>query len=252
MPVDGPPRVLYEPSRGTMTPGASLNAAGTHMGFVQEAPDRAPEAFVMAVAGNAVPVQVSKANESIPLPAMGKTEVIRWKSKDGLEVEGVLTYPTNYEKGKKYPLILNIHGGPTGVFVESFIGRLTVYPIAAFSEHGYAVLRPNPRGSSGYGKTFRLRQLRRLGAVVITKTIRPVCGQSDRDGRRRSRPPGHHGLELRRLHDQLDHHPDTALQGRGHRRGRHQPVEFPPARPTSRALSPITSRANRGRTSRAG
>ncbi|MFX8554462.1 prolyl oligopeptidase family serine peptidase, partial [Acinetobacter baumannii] len=53
------------------------------------------------------------------------------------------------------PLILNIHGGPTGVFNESFNGRLTLYPIAAFSERGYAVLRPNPRGSSGYGKQFR-------------------------------------------------------------------------------------------------
>ena len=156
MPVDGPPRLLYDPGKGTMVPGAQLNVTGTHIGFVQEAPERAPEAFVMAVNGSAsVPVQVSQANDRIAMPAVGRTEAIRWKSKDGLEIEGLLTYPVNYEKGKRYPLVVNIHGGPTGVFVETFIGRLGVYPYAAFSEHGYAVLRPNPRGSTGYGKTFR-------------------------------------------------------------------------------------------------
>ena len=81
--------------------------------------------------------------------------MIRWKSKDGQEVEGLLTLPVGYETGKKYPLILNIHGGPAGAFAETFIGRFSVYPIAAFAARGYAVLRPNPRGSSGYGKQFR-------------------------------------------------------------------------------------------------
>ena len=86
---------------------------------------------------------------------MGKTEVIRWKSKDGKEIEGLLTYPVNYKAGRKYPLILNIHGGPTGVFVQNFTAASGIYPIQAFAQQGYAVLRPNPRGSSGYGKDFR-------------------------------------------------------------------------------------------------
>ena len=47
------------------------------------------------------------------------------------------------------------HGGPTGVFVRSFTGTAGTYPIAAFAARGYAVLRANPRGSSGYGKEFR-------------------------------------------------------------------------------------------------
>jgi dipeptidyl aminopeptidase/acylaminoacyl peptidase len=100
-------------------------------------------------------VQVSRANRDIALPLIGKTEAIRWKSKDGLEIEGLLTYPANYETGKRYPLILNIHGGPTGVYGETFIGGFGPYPIAALAERGFAVLRPNPRGSGGYGKDFR-------------------------------------------------------------------------------------------------
>ena len=76
----------------------------------------------------------------------------------------MLTYPLNYEQGKKYPLILNIHGGPAGVFTQTFLaGNQSLYPIASFAEMGYAVLRPNPRGSSGYGVEFRLANQRDWG-----------------------------------------------------------------------------------------
>jgi dipeptidyl aminopeptidase/acylaminoacyl peptidase len=105
--------------------------------------------------GGSAPVRVSRANVDQARPPLGKTEAIRWKSKDGQEVEGLLTWPANYETGKKYPLILNIHGGPAGAFAETYIARGAVYPVAVFSARGYAVLRPNPRGSSGYGKNFR-------------------------------------------------------------------------------------------------
>jgi dipeptidyl aminopeptidase/acylaminoacyl peptidase len=86
---------------------------------------------------------------------LGRTEVIRWKSADGLEIEGLLTYPVGYAKGKRAPLLLVIHGGPMGVFTQSFAGTAGPYPVAAFAAKGYAVLRANVRGSSGYGKKFR-------------------------------------------------------------------------------------------------
>jgi dipeptidyl aminopeptidase/acylaminoacyl peptidase len=86
---------------------------------------------------------------------MGQTELISWSSPDGLEIEGLLTYPVDYEEGRAYPLILNIHGGPAGVFSKSFTGNPGIYMLQYFAQSGYAVLRPNPRGSSGYGKEFR-------------------------------------------------------------------------------------------------
>ncbi len=154
MPADGTPKVVFEPAKGTLGAGMKPNARGTYLGLPMESTDEAPEAYLLKVGGGA-PVRVSRANLDLPRYPMGKTEAIRWKSKDGLEIEGLLTYPVDYEPGKRYPLILNIHGGPTGVFTETFTGRGGLYPIAVFSARGYTVLRPNPRGSSGYGKTFR-------------------------------------------------------------------------------------------------
>jgi dipeptidyl aminopeptidase/acylaminoacyl peptidase len=88
---------------------------------------------------------------------IGRTEIIKWKGADGLEIEGLLTYPLNYTAGKKVPLILNIHGGPAGNFGQTCIAsNQGTYPLAALSEDGYAILRPNPRGSSGYGSSFRM------------------------------------------------------------------------------------------------
>jgi dipeptidyl aminopeptidase/acylaminoacyl peptidase len=94
---------------------------------------------------------------------LGDTKLVKWKSTDGLEVEGLLTYPVGYKAGVKVPLILNIHGGPAGVFTETYLGRFGIYPLATFAARGYAVLRPNPRGSSGYGRKFRFLNLNDWG-----------------------------------------------------------------------------------------
>jgi dipeptidyl aminopeptidase/acylaminoacyl peptidase len=156
MPIDGPPQELFEPIKGVVGGGGThLNAAGTYLGLPIESTDEAPEAYVMSVSAH-TPTRVSRANLDLPKLPLGRTEVVRWKSKDGLDIEGLLTYPANYEAGKKVPLVLNIHGGPTGVFGETFIGRSGLYPIAVFAARGFAVLRPNPRGSSAYGRQFRV------------------------------------------------------------------------------------------------
>ncbi|MCC9137128.1 prolyl oligopeptidase family serine peptidase [Pontibacter silvestris] len=76
---------------------------------------------------------------------LASAEVIRWKSKDGLEVEGILYLPPNYQKGKQYPFLLHIHGGPAGVFTNSFNPSYHVW-----ANLGYVQLAPNVRGSSGY------------------------------------------------------------------------------------------------------
>ena len=109
------------------------------------------------------PKKISNFNSGLDFPKLAKTELIEWKSKDGLEIEGLLTYPTKYNKRKKYPLALIIHGGPAGVFSQSFTGNPSIYIIEYFASNGYAVLRANPRGSTGYGKDFRFANFKDWG-----------------------------------------------------------------------------------------
>ncbi|MBS1830989.1 MAG: S9 family peptidase [Acidobacteria bacterium] len=153
MPIDGPPATAYAPADATIA-AAQLNRKGTHVAFLRGNSNQPAEVFLVSASMQS-PRQMSKANESLPNLPLPRTEVIRWKSKDGTPIEGLLTYPTQYTKGQKYPFLLNIHGGPAGVFTENFIGGPGVYPLAALAAKGYAILRPNPRGSSGYGAKFR-------------------------------------------------------------------------------------------------
>ena len=140
----------------------ALNRSGTTFGFVRQTPDTPGDAYVASVS-DFTPVQISRVNTDLKMPSMGRTEVIRWKAKDGKEIEGLLTYPVGYQNGQRVPLILNIHGGPTGVFQQTFIGGRGVYPLATFASRGYAILRPNPRGSSGYGTEFRRANMQDWG-----------------------------------------------------------------------------------------
>ena len=83
---------------------------------------------------------------------LGTSEVISWKS-DGFTIEGVLLLPVNYQPGKRYPLLVVAHGGPTGAYTDSYrVG----YGDGGqnWAGEGWAVLYPNPRGSSNYGEKF--------------------------------------------------------------------------------------------------
>lgn len=80
--------------------------------------------------------------------SLAQSEVVKWKSKDGTEVEGVLTKPVGYTSGK-VPFLLNPHGGPTGASINNWNG--TVQVLAA---NGFAVLQPNFRGSTGKSLAF--------------------------------------------------------------------------------------------------
>lgn len=158
MALDGKQETIYAPAAGALSSyGGStrLDAGGKRLGFALESVSEAPEAYFLAI-GSSDPKKLSAANAGISDASLGRTEVLRWKSLDGTEIEGLLTYPVGYQQGRRYPLVLNVHGGPMGVFQETFIGARGLYPVAAFASEGFAVLRPNPRGSSGYGKKFRL------------------------------------------------------------------------------------------------
>ena len=131
LPLDGPLETVCAPRIGVLG-NVRMNASKTHFGFPVHRLDQPVEALVLAWGGT--PVQVSAANRGLELSPVAKSEVVSWKGKDGLTIEGILTYPANYAAGVKAPLILNIHGGLSGVFSESFIGAGRLYPIATKPE----------------------------------------------------------------------------------------------------------------------
>ena len=130
--------------------------------FVKQELNKPSEVYLSELS-NISPKQISNFNSSLEFPKFAKTELLQWSSKDGLEIEGLLTYPAKYNKRKKYPLALIIHGGPAGVFSQSFTGNPSIYMIQYFASKGYAVLRANPRGSTGYGKDFRFANFKDWG-----------------------------------------------------------------------------------------
>ncbi len=130
-------------------PNVSLDR--NHLTLIVQSSNSPPEAYITSL-DPFRPVQITDLNRGYETSI--ETEVIRWKSFDGLEIEGLLTYPADYKKGERYPLILMVHGGPQSNFFETFIRYQGASPPAIFADRGYVVLRPNPRGSAGYGLPF--------------------------------------------------------------------------------------------------
>lgn len=89
---------------------------------------------------------------------LAQFRAMKWKSRDGLEIEGLLWLPASYTPGTRLPLVLSIHGGPAGVFSTSFRGINHVY-----AGLGWAVLEPNVRGSSTYGDALLRGNMKDIG-----------------------------------------------------------------------------------------
>src|SRR5207302_3929591 len=89
-------------------------------------------------------------------------EVIHWKGKDGMTIEGIVVYPVGYQQGKRYPTVAIIHGGPSGVWNEAFPANW--YNSAqVYAGNGWVVFLPNVRGSSAYGEKFLAANYRDWG-----------------------------------------------------------------------------------------
>lgn len=135
---------------------------GQYLVFTFEQPSTPPNVYTSTI-NSFNKKQLTNIYADVDLPEMGKTELISWESKDGMKVEGLLTYPIGYEEGDKVPLILNVHGGPAGVYSQRWTGGGSIYAIQYFAAEGFAILRPNPRGSTGYGKEFRYANVQDWG-----------------------------------------------------------------------------------------
>ena len=110
--------------------------------------DRPSEIFVQR--GQSEPTRLTHTNDAfLTQLKLVQPEYVHFKSKDGTSVAGFLYKPLDYSPGKKYPTILRPHGGPVWAYYAEFSHLAQL-----FAANGYAVLLPNPRGSSGYGEKF--------------------------------------------------------------------------------------------------
>jgi dipeptidyl aminopeptidase/acylaminoacyl peptidase len=111
--------------------------------------ERPDEIFYLAN-GAKEPTRLTKTNDALFTQLrLAQADYVHFKSKDGTTIAGYLYKPLDYIPGKKVPTLLNPHGGPVGQYSASFYHLAQLY-----AANGYAVLLPNPRGSSGYGQKF--------------------------------------------------------------------------------------------------
>ena len=153
--------------------------------------------------------QLVDVNPHVREIALGEEIEINWRSSDGKMVGGVLVYPVGYEEGTRYPLIVAIHGGPASADVLRFNGG---YSAQVYAGAGYAVLKPNYRGSRNYGNAHRtdiVGDYFTMGYEDIMTGVDYLIDEGIVDGDRM----GDARLERGRPLVQLDPHPDGPLQG---------------------------------------
>lgn len=105
---------------------------------------------------------------------ISKKEIINWTNNDGIEIEGILTKPADYDENRKYPLLVYVHGGPRATSCPHVLCNERFYPIESLVEKGLIILEPNYRGSAGYGEKFRSSNFRNLGICDYEDVISGV------------------------------------------------------------------------------
>jgi dipeptidyl aminopeptidase/acylaminoacyl peptidase len=149
------------PAEASVGSSFTLSHDGSKVAFLGSDARSVPEVFV-APATMANPRKLTDMNAQTAGFTTSVLEVVSWKSRDGATIEGVLHKPADFDPSRKYPLLIVIHGGPTGVS-RAIPLTSTIYPIDVWVPRGVLVLEPNYRGSAGYGAKFRALNVRNLG-----------------------------------------------------------------------------------------
>ncbi len=139
----------------------SLTADARRVAFTAASPTSLAEVFVSAL-DRFEPRPLTSMTAQVAAWRIGRPEVVSWTSRDGATIEGVLFKPDDFDPGRRYPLLVQIHGGPTGVDRPVPVGT-RYYPIDLWVNRGALVLKVNYRGSAGYGERFRQLNVRNLG-----------------------------------------------------------------------------------------
>jgi dipeptidyl aminopeptidase/acylaminoacyl peptidase len=132
----------------------SLSRNGQSAAMLGNSTAHPSEVFIMSH-GESAPRRVTDSNPWLEDVRLARQEVVTYKARDGLEIQGLLIYPLDYDDqaGKRYPLIIDVHGGPEANYHNGWITRYAS-PGQVAAARGYAVFYPNYRGSTGRGVAF--------------------------------------------------------------------------------------------------
>jgi len=153
--------------------GFSFSKDFSQVAYGAAMPNTGGEIYIASTSGDGAAVRVTHLDDAMKPYTLARREVVRWKSGDGAMVEGILAKPADFDPKKKYPLLVVIHGGPTGIDRPN-IAPDRYYPVEQFVAKGALVLRPNYRGSAGYGAAFRALNVRNLGVGDYADVISGV------------------------------------------------------------------------------
>ncbi|HEV3060196.1 MAG TPA: S9 family peptidase [Vicinamibacterales bacterium] len=135
-------------------PAWNLETRAQKLVYLLDEPARFGDIWTLPLAGGA-PTRVTGVYDGLEATfALPRQERFEWKGADGAAVEGVLFLPADYEAGKRYPLVVQMHGGPMESDKFGSGAGLLLNYVPVLAGKGYAVLRPNYRGSAGYGNAF--------------------------------------------------------------------------------------------------
>ena len=135
----------------------SVASDGT-IAFIGSESNRPPELYVLRP-GSSTPERLTDFHAAVAKMTLGKVDAFSWKSDDGLSLDGIVTLPPNFDAARKYPLLLNIHGGPWGSSRETFSARSQL-----LAAKGFIVFEPNYRGSDNHGNALYSAVYRDHGA----------------------------------------------------------------------------------------
>jgi len=102
--------------------------------------------------GSGMLERLTRVNPQVDTWKLPQIHIVKWTAPDGVEVEGILELPSDYNSGEPLPMIVELHGGPTSATLYRL--RLWIYGRTLMAAKGYALLSPNYRGSTGYGRKF--------------------------------------------------------------------------------------------------
>ena len=215
-PLDDPARKI---NLGEVNPSFWLDAnvgKDGSIAFPASTPTQLYELYYLA-SPDAKPKRLTDFNHEIATLNLGRVDTFKWKGPDGFAEDGVVVYPPNFSRDKKYPLVLWIHGGPTSASITDFdiITQL-------MASHGYVVFEPNYRGSDDQGNKYQLAIVNDAGDGPDRDVMAGIAALEKQGFIDESRI-GVFRMVVWRVYDVLAYQPSPHLEGGRLRRRSEQP-----------------------------